>query len=461
MIKKHRLIPVLRSTFLLSILFATNITSTVIAIDEDFYQSNDILFYSPSGTACVAPGVNYTTSTTLPTLTGADNAEKVWNFLTDSKYGGLTKEQAAGVMGNIRQESNFDPDAREPNGIGYGIVQWSFTRRIALEAAALLQGVPSSDLAFQLKFMVDESKTNRVNEFVLEQPYYRESFGEVGDNEWETLKKQLSTEDATLFFHASFEKSADTYDAIKAGRLTFADEIFKKFSGGAGSSTTGSNIGATSSSNCTPFAGGDLIQTLLAYAHPEYHENNFTSPDPPPKQAYLDIATKLDGENKWVGGGKQEIGIPGIDCGGFVSILLTQSGFEPDYNFGLDKDRGASNQEYGQLPWAKRNWSFLGTGGSINTSDLRPGDVAYSNGHTFVFVGQVDGFDSQYASASYSWWRSPMAGGSFETATNADYVWYGRREGTPPAYGTTKMSDPIPAGNDVNPGTSVWAGGDR
>ena len=53
-----------------------------------------------------------------------------------------------------------------------------------------------------------------------------------------------------------------------------------------------------------------------------------------------------------------------------------------------------------------------------------------------------------------------MAGGSFETATSPEYVWYGRREGTPPAYGSTDRSDPIPSGNAVNPGESDWAGGE-
>jgi hypothetical protein len=190
----------------------------------------------------------------------------------------------------------------------------------------------------------------------------------------------------------------------------------------------------------------------MDYAWPNYHEGPYTKEKP----AYQEVATKLTKEGKWVGGGMAEIGIPAVDCGGFVSILLTQSGFEPNYNYGLDPAKGASNQQYGQLPWAQEHWTYLGNGGSINVSDLRPGDVAFTDGHTFVFVGQVNGFDSQYASASYSeggasgtYWRAPMSAGTYETATAPGYVWYGKRGNDS---GDVKKQDAN------NPGKS---GGDR
>lgn len=451
--RRLSILSLVRYGILLVVVLFGSLPSTAFAIDIDFMQGNDILFYDPdASTAACTPtsGGSYsTTNLSLPGLSGKDNAEKIWNFL---KQEGFTDEQTAGIMGNIKQESGYDPNLTESNGVGYGIIQWSYGRRDSLQAAAEDYGVPVSNLGFQLAYLKQEaSDPPLVN--------WRDLFGRfnvsASDNVWDSLKKVGSIADATTFFHDAFERSGDydNYGNIDH-RIKYANEAYEEFTGKSAGS--GSSGGVT----CSAAGSGDLIATLLEYAHPEYHENNYNGPVPPPKQAYLDIATKLTHEGKWVGGGQAEIGIPGIDCGGFVSILLTQSGFEPDYNFGLDMDRGSSNQEYGQLPWAKRNWKFLGNGGAINTSDLRPGDVAYSNGHTFIYVGQVNGFSSQYASASYSWWRAPMAGGSFETATSPDYVWYGRREGTPPAYGTTKMSDPIPAGNDVNPGNTVWTGGE-
>ncbi len=435
----------IRTLVLLVALLIGTLPNTASAVggvyDEGFYQGNDILYYTPGGSSRCAGGSSAPTPTTsldIPGLTGSDNAEKVWNYLTSSSVG-LSPEQAAGIMGNISQESGFNPDLEENTTRaekGYGIVQWTFGRRTELEEAAERQKVAVSDLGFQLAFMVQESQSRTIDSWVLDHAAGND-YGSIGDNEWEVLKRQKTTEEAAHFWHASFERSADTVSQIKE-RIDDANKFLQQFTG-----RTASGGATTGGTNCSSsFTGGDLIETLLAYAHPEYTEGQYPL-NPAPKPAYLEAATRLEKEGKWVGGGTAEIGVAGIDCGGFVSILLTQSGFEPEYNYGLDPSKGASNQQYGQLPWAKANWKFLGNGGSINVSDLKPGDVAYSDGHTFLFVGQVNGFSSQYASASYSesgrtigkypnvYWRPPMAAGSWEggteSATNPEYVWYGKR----------------------------------
>jgi len=461
--KNLSILPLARYFLLIAGILFGSLPVSVSAMDIPFFQSNDILYYDgSSGTGCTTVGTNYSTPLDLPTLTGSDNAEKIWNFLTGDAE--LSPEQAAGIMGNIKQESNFKSDLEEgPESaarhsvrpVGYGIVQWTGERRLALEKGAEEKGVPASDLGFQLVFMVQESKDRQVDQWVLDRAEGAD-FGQVGDNEWDVLKKQETAEDAAAFWHAAFERSGDNRSQIQE-RLDDANAILEQFGGSVGAAA-GESLGGGA---CSAAGSGDLIATLLEYAHPThtpYAGNNRV--DPAPKPAYAEVAKKLTSEGKWVGGGQgSELEptppTPGIDCGGFVSILLTQSGFEPDYNFGLDMDRGSSNQEFGQLPWAKRSGKCLGTGGQINVSDLRPGDVAYSNGHTFLYVGQVNGFEGVYASASYAVWRSPMAGGTYETATHPDYVWYGRREGTPPAYGTTSMDDPIPAGNDISPGQAT------
>jgi hypothetical protein len=67
------------------------------------------------------------------TLTGSDRAEKTWNYF---KSKGLSDKQVAGIMGNIADESHFDPEILQINGkdskdpadagdLGWGIIQWS------------------------------------------------------------------------------------------------------------------------------------------------------------------------------------------------------------------------------------------------------------------------------------------------------------------------------------------------
>ena len=123
--------------------------------------------------------------------------------------------------------------------------------------------------------------------------------------------------------------------------------------------------------------------------------------------AYAEAVTRSISEGRYVGG--SVAGVPGIDCGGFVTILVQNSGLEPEYNDG----KGNTDA---QEAWAKSHgWQLLNSASSIavDTSILQPGDVAFSSGHTFIYVGEIPGFDSVIASASYSTigaGRAPMAG---------------------------------------------------
>lgn len=58
--------------------------------------------------------------------------EQTWNFLRSK---GLNEKSTSAVMGNIQAESGFDPNIIEyGNGIGFGLCQWSYSRRDQLEA---------------------------------------------------------------------------------------------------------------------------------------------------------------------------------------------------------------------------------------------------------------------------------------------------------------------------------------
>ena len=76
----------------------------------------------------------------------------------------------------------------------------------------------------------------------------------------------------------------------------------------------------------------------------------------------------------------------------------------------------------------KANWTFLGNSASINTADLRPGDVAINSEHTFVWVGKIDGFHDKIASASTGsgYQRAPMSD-SQQVPTDPGYHWYRKK----------------------------------
>lgn len=152
------------------------------------------------------------------TLTGNTNAEMCWNFL---KSNGFTDEGAAGVIGNLMQESQCNPEVAEEamgggttfkvDGMtGYGIVQWTdASRQQGLLNKAAAMGKPVSDLGVQLAYMKDEAQQYGV---------------------WEPCKKATDVHTATKIWHDEYERSND-YDALGGiqNRYDYADDAYRAF----------------------------------------------------------------------------------------------------------------------------------------------------------------------------------------------------------------------------------------
>ncbi len=164
---------------------------------------------------------------------------------------------------------------------------------------------------------------------------------------------------------------------------------------------------------------GEFEKLVKAYAWPDWHFAPWLDRMPD----YAAAVTQSISEGRYVGGSVRNV--PGIDCGGFVTILAQNSGLAPDYN---DKKGATETQE----KWVKEhNWTLLNATSTteIDTSILQPGDIAFSKGHTFIYVGDIPGFNSKIASASYSQdgtgGRAPMAGGEDLIRGNGAIVrWY-------------------------------------
>ena len=104
---------------------------------------------------------------------------------------GYTEEQAAGILGNLEQESGFNPLADQPNGPGRGIAQWSEGARWSnLTAWANKQGLDPNKLTTQYQFMRHEMKT-----------------GTFTDGRWSdaAFRKLKTVQQATDYFGANYE----------------------------------------------------------------------------------------------------------------------------------------------------------------------------------------------------------------------------------------------------------------
>ena len=181
---------------------------------------------------------------------------------------------------------------------------------------------------------------------------------------------------------------------------------------------------------------GEFIELVLAYAWPTYHNAPFTEKMP----AYAAAVDQSIAEGRYTGGGPN--GGPGIDCGGFVTILVQNSGLASDYN--TNPGGPTSRQEQ----WVQeQNWTLINASPSteVDTSLLQAGDVAFSDGHTFIYVGEIPGFDSVIASASIGGdtARAPMAGTEgLLTGNGAIVRWYRNPKFNPKSTPGTRATTP-------------------
>lgn len=190
-----------------------------------------------------------------------------------------------------------------------------------------------------------------------------------------------------------------------------------------GSGTTGDTSGCSGGSSQLSVAtgNGNSVSTALLYAWPHYRGSKTAEAlaMKPEYEAAINLVRKA---GYYIGG----IKYPGVDCGGFVTRVMIDSGYEPGYNnTGLSKNGAGATGT--QLAWIRKNWNSVGRGDKINTGDLKPGDVAFrvtssggNDGHTFMYVGKQPGFDSVIASASLDG-RAPVAGKENPAAGNIEW----------------------------------------
>lgn len=429
--------------------------------DLEFYAKNNILYFCPkletSGAGCFDVG--------SVSVTGSTVAEKIWNALTSA---GFSEEQAAGVMGNMESESNFNPAQHEigDSGIGLqpgfdiatrtdtsyglGLIQWSFGRRTGLvsfinsknpDLVGILRDYqkysPTYVSGDQFLSLAGESATDALISYEIE---YLAS--ELHSNtDYAGIFDQNDVGSAAEYFLRYIERPGDIEGQV-GQRKSQAQKWYERYHGTSGSSsgntttnnttegnitegnTTTGNTTSSSDSTCDPSGSGGslssgevsgLQELVLKYAWREVR-----SGEKNPTDAYHDAYDSHSASGGYVGGGY-------TDCGAFVTILLQDSGIDPNYG-------GGGNTITQENYVRSHGWVLLNSSENspIDTNILQPGDVAFSegpvgdSGHTFIYVGNIPGFSSTIASASLDG-HVPMAGpDDLSTSYNNSYPvrWY-------------------------------------
>ena len=138
--------------------------------EEDFKNRYETPMGSESGgsSGSSSEGGGYNSSLGL---TGNDVTEQIWNFLT--KNMGCSQTGAAAIMGNMEQESTFDPKA--DNGTHHGLCQWGWGEDSGYRAVKLQEfaGDQYDTVAGQLQYLQHE----------LQDDYYSDSLAAVKSSE--------------------------------------------------------------------------------------------------------------------------------------------------------------------------------------------------------------------------------------------------------------------------------------
>lgn len=264
---------------------------------------------------------------------------------------GFNLQQAAALVGNMQQESTaaLNPKAGSLSGV-YGIVQWGGGRLTNLQSFASAMGGSYSSIDIQLRFAAWELGVNN------EWQGHTAPYANVG-----TALKGASTdvEKATLIVFNEYESPEDN---TEPKRLANAENLVKQFQDSPPINTgTGSVSGSTSA--CSSSANLSALQaTVLKYAWPTWQGANYSTRKPD----YITAVNTAVSQGRFIG---QYDTPPGDDCGGFVSALMYDSGFDKTYNHNDSLKDGAGNTSV-QHTWLKNNWQFIGTGATINASSF-------------------------------------------------------------------------------------------
>lgn len=141
---------------------------------------------------------------------------------------GFTASAAAGVVGNLVQESGLRTDAIGDNGTSGGLAQWHNERLNALKRFAAARGKEWTDLDTQIEFLAEEMRTS-----------YADTYAKMQNAELPEIAGQIMTDEYEIPDPASANYSQRranaraAYEAMKsANKQTSADASH----GGAGGS---------------------------------------------------------------------------------------------------------------------------------------------------------------------------------------------------------------------------------
>lgn len=310
-------------------------------------------------------------------------ASQVWGYL---KSKGFTDQAAAGVMGNIQQESGMDPTKIQGNGKGpaAGLFQWEnyntkSGRWKSMYNFAKKRGKNWTDLQSQLDYMYHECTNG------YEAGVFRRKYGGFSK-----LKSCTDINKACLMFEKAFERAGKP---MMSTRYKYAKQYYNKFKG-----TMGTGVSGSSSSG---FGGTNQQFLDICKDTAEYIVKD--------KWIYISASGM---PQTWESSKKAKRKC--TSCAHYVCLCMQRFGTLKPHEMFYSSSTGQIKYQFGSHKKSaekhiKQYYDIIKIGGKKNYKKYLkvPGDICLWNGHTSVFAG----FNSKGQETYYDFGRAGTSDG--------------------------------------------------
>lgn len=183
-------------------------------------------------------------------FSGSSGQDQAMNYFMSQ---GLSKEQAAGIVGNLMQESTAAIDPMANNGTHRGIAQWDANRWGNFEKWASKKGLDVNTREAQLQWIMEEMRTGS---------------GGLGI---ERFKKTKTAEEAGGLFLSDFERSGE-----KAGSAGYENRMKNAKALASREITGGPQLGGVGRAM---FGETGRVSNEKGWVHGHFQTNNGTAQD--------------------------------------------------------------------------------------------------------------------------------------------------------------------------------------
>lgn len=334
-----------KKIFILLSLIWLSVGAPVSALDQKSFAENGIYLYDP-GFGCDSSSTNTATNYTV-NIQDNQKIRDIYNLLINN---GFTAIQASAIMGNFYAESGFNSDAHEVgNDIGYGLAQWSFSRRIDLENFAKEKGTANSDIVMQIEFLTKEYNSS-----------YKSKLDGTSFKDSTDLAR--ATESWMIIYEAPKMSPENDPARLNSKRIPAAKSAYTLYNNSV-------SDGSLSNSSCPSgnmAVAGDIVGTALNFALTSPVANGKTQKSDA-RDTYQKAKEEYNQSGDWT------------DCGVFVSTVMKASGVDTSYPVGTSIQYKYVNDHPEKYIVIK----------NPSVSDLVPGDILISTdvGHTILYTG--------------------------------------------------------------------------